>query len=65
MAKTTGSLPEALTTLQLALVASAVWLEMAQFMARMAQRHAVVHVVGEMRALGDRLLVVRAREFSA
>jgi len=71
MAETTGiswcddSAPQALAPLSLALVANAVRFEMAQFMARMAQRHAVVDVVRQIRPLGERLLVMRPKVAAA
>jgi len=61
MAEITGSLPEALASLQFALIADAVWLEVAKLMADMAQRHAVGHIVGKLRKVLHRLLVVSAQ----
>lgn len=54
------SLPETFASLQLSRVADAVRLEMPQFMAWVAQRHAIGHFVSKLRKFCERLLVVRA-----
>lgn len=54
-------LPESLASFSLAQVAGAVRLEVPQFVAGMAKRYAVVHVVSKFRKLGHRLFVVGAQ----
>lgn len=68
MADTTGIawtrstlLPEAFAPLQLALVANAVRLVVAQFMTWVAKGGAVIHVVGQFRVCRHRLFMVRTQ----
>jgi hypothetical protein len=56
-----ASAPQPFPALQLSLVAHATRLEVAQFVARMAERSAVVHIVGQLRKAAHGLLVVRTQ----
>ena len=56
-----ASFPEPFASFQLAHVADAVRLEVAQFVAGMAQRHAVGYVIGQFGKFGHRLVVMRAK----
>lgn len=53
--------PQLFAALQFALVADAVRFEVAQFVADMAKRRTVIHIVGQFRKVAHRLLVMRAQ----